>query len=98
MSASVQLLESTGTALRDALARQDWSVIGELDQQCRQAVEAAMAEGARDETQLRQQLQTLLDLYRELVMVCQAEQQKLAGALIQAHKSHEGAKVYQLFT
>jgi len=98
MTASVELLESTGSALRNALARQDWAMIGELDQQCRRAVEAAMAESPRDEEQLRQHLQTLLDLYRELVQVCQSEQQQLAGELVQLNKSHNGAKVYQLFS
>lgn len=98
MSASVQLLESTGSAMREALARHDWTVIGELDLQCRQAVEAAMVEASRDESQLREHLQTLLDLYRELVRVCQEEQQKLAGELVQTHNARHGAKVYQLFS
>lgn len=98
MSASVQLLESTGSALREALQRHDWTIIGELDHQCRQAVEAAMVEASRDESQLRESLQTLLDLYRELVQICQEEQQKLAAELIQSHNARHGAKVYQLFT
>lgn len=98
MSSSVQLLEATGSALRDALARRDWSAIGELDVRCRQAVEEAMVEAVRDETQLRERMQELLDLYRELVATCQAEQQRLAGELVQLNQSRQGAKVYQLFT
>ena len=47
MSSSVQLLETTGFALRDALVRRDWAAIGELDVQCRQAVEEAMVEAVR---------------------------------------------------
>jgi hypothetical protein len=43
-------------------------------------------------------MQTLLDLYRELVMTCQAEQRRLAGELVQLNQSQQGAKVYQLFT
>lgn len=97
MSSSVQRLEATGSALRDALAKQDWSAIGELDQQCRQAVDEAMVEAVRDEAVLRTRMQELLDLYRELVTVCQAEQQRLAGELIQLNQSQQGAKVYQLF-
>ena len=31
MSPAVQLLETTGSALREALATQDWSAIGALD-------------------------------------------------------------------
>ncbi|AYC32521.1 flagellar protein FliT [Pseudomonas cavernae] len=97
MSSSVQFLEETGSALRSALASQDWTAIGALDLQCRQAVEEAMVEPARDETLLRARMQELLDLYRQLVTVCQHEQQRLAGELIQLNQSQQGAKVYQLF-
>ncbi|WP_341782158.1 flagellar protein FliT [Ectopseudomonas mendocina] len=95
MSSSVQHLQATGTALRDALARQDWAAIGELDLQCRLAVEAAMVESDGDD--LREGLEQLLGLYRELVTVCQSEQQRLANELVQLNHSRQGAKVYQLF-
>jgi len=97
MSSSVQRLEQTGSALRNALASQDWAAIGELDLQCRQAVDEAMLESASDEETLRVRMQELLDLYRELVNVCQAEQQRLAYELVQLNQSQQGAKVYQLF-
>ncbi len=98
MSSSVQLLEATGSALRDALDRRDWGAIGELDAQCRQAVDEAMVDAVRDEGQLRERMQELLDLYRELVLACQAEQRRLAGELVQLNQSQQGAKVYQLFS
>lgn len=97
MSFAVQLLDETGSALRAALENQDWAAIGELDQQCRRAVDAAMVDAVRDEEQLRSSMQELLDLYRELVTVCQTEQQRLAGELVQLNQSRQGAKVYQLF-
>lgn len=97
MSSTVQRLEATGCALRDALARRDWSAIGTLDAQCRQAVDEAMVEAVNDDV-LRARMQELLDLYRELVSVCQTEQQRLAAELIQLNQSQQGAKVYQLFT
>lgn len=96
MSSSVQRLQATGSAMRDALAKQDWAAIGELDLQCRLAVDAAMVD-SRDEEELRGSMESLLALYRELVTVCQAEQQRLASELIQLNQSHQGAKVYQLF-
>jgi flagellar protein FliT len=98
MSTSVQRLQEAGSALRNALATQDWVAIGELDQQCRQAVDEAMVEAVRDEDVLRERMQELLDLYRELVSVCQAEQRRLAGEMVQLNQSQQGAKVYQLFT
>lgn len=97
MTSTVQRLEKTGSALRRALADQDWAAIGELDLQCRQAVDEAMVESASDEDTLRARMQELLELYRELVSVCQAEQQRLANELLQFNQSQQGAKVYQLF-
>lgn len=97
MNSCVQRLEKTGSALRSALASQDWTAIGELDVQCRQAVDEAMVEPVVDEDTLRARMQELLDLYRELVNVCQAEQQRLAQELVQLNQSQHGAKVYQLF-
>lgn len=97
MSSSVQRLQETGSALRSALANKDWTAIGELDLQCRQAVDEAMVEAILDEDVLRARMQELLDLYRELVGVCQAEQQRLASELLQLNQSQQGAKVYQLF-
>ncbi|MGE4405958.1 flagellar protein FliT [Pseudomonas sp.] len=97
MNASVKRLEETGSALRDALAQQDWAAISLLDRECRQAVEEAMRESARDEVMIRQRLQELLGLYRELVTTCQTEQRRIADELLQLNHSRQGAKVYQLF-
>lgn len=97
MSSSVQRLQETGSALRAALATQDWAAIGELDLQCRQAVDEAMVEVLNDEGTLRARMQELLDLYQELVTVCQGEQRRLGAELLQLNQSQQGAKVYQLF-
>ncbi|KIQ02567.1 MULTISPECIES: flagellar protein FliT [Pseudomonas] len=97
MNTSVQRLQSTGSAMRQALSTQDWAAIGELDLQCRQAVEEAMVDAADDDGALRARMQELLDLYKDLVSACQAERQRLAGELIQLNQSQQGAKVYQLF-
>lgn len=97
MNTSVQRLQSTGTAMRQALSTEDWAAIGELDLQCRQAVEDAMVDAANDDGALRVRMQELLDLYKDLVSACQAERQRLAGELIQLNQSQQGAKVYQLF-
>lgn len=97
MNSSVQRLQDTGTALRSALATQDWTAIGRLDLQCREAIDEAMLDVADDEETLRTRMTELLDLYRELVNVCQSEQKRLAGELVQLNQAHNGAKVYQLF-
>lgn len=96
-SSTVEQLKNTSTALRDALAQQDWQAVGELDLQCRQAVDSAMADPHQQTDELRDRMQELLDLYREMVEVCQAEQQRIAGELRQINLSKKSAKVYQLF-
>ena len=74
MKPAIDLLELTGEALREALASRDWLAIGELDRQCREAVEAAMVEPL-DAEALQLRMQELLALYRQLVFTCQQEQQ-----------------------
>ncbi|MEK0363728.1 flagellar protein FliT [Pseudomonas sp. CBC3] len=97
MSAAVKRLEETGNALRDAMVQQDWTAISVLDLQCRQVVEAAMNEAREDEPAIRQRLEELVSLYRELVTTCQTEQRRVADELIQLNQSKHGAKVYKLF-
>lgn len=97
MSAAVKRLEETGNALRDAMVQQDWTAISVLDLQCRQVVEAAMSEVGDDEPAIRQRLEELVGLYRELVTTCQAEQRRVADELIQINQSQQGANVYKLF-
>jgi flagellar protein FliT len=97
MSAAVKRLEETGTALRDAMAQQDWTAISVLDVQCRQVVEAAMVEPRDDDSTIRQRLQDLVALYQELVAACQAEKRRVADELIQLNQSQQGANIYKLF-
>lgn len=97
MNASAKRLEETGSALREALVQQDWTAISVLDLECREVVEAAMSEPKRDEAAMRQRMQELLGLYRELLDCCQAEQRRASGELIQVNQSQRSAKVYQLF-
>lgn len=96
-SNTVEQLQNTSTALRDALAQQDWQAVGKLDLQCRQAVDSAMADPHQENDELRERMEELLDLYRELVSVCQAEQQRIADELRQINQFKQGAKVYQMF-
>lgn len=97
MNASVKRLEETGSALRNALSQQDWAAISMLDRECRNAVDDVMKGSERDSVVLRQRLQELLELYREMVSTCQVEQRRIAGELRQLNQSQQGAKVYQLF-
>lgn len=97
MNEAVKRLEETRTALHDALAQQDWTAISTLDLQCRQVVEAALTEPREDEAALRLHLEELLELYRQLVTTCQAEQKRIGDELRQLNQSQQGAKLYKLF-
>ncbi|MFB1010444.1 MAG: flagellar protein FliT [Thiopseudomonas sp.] len=97
MNSTVLQLEQTHSALRDAMQRADWEAIGGLDQQCRQAVDLALTDPHTPVEVLRDRMQELLDLYRELVEACTGERQRIAGELVQMNQSKKKAKVYQLF-
>ena len=56
-----------------------------------------MQEQERDNDQVRQRLQELLDLYGELVMTCQLERVRVAGELRQLNQPKQIARVYKLF-
>src|SRR5690554_3557920 len=96
-TSTVEQLQNTSSALRAALQEQDWQAVGQLDLQCRQAVDNAMADPHQDTDELRERMQDLLDLYHEMVSVCQAEQQRIADELRQINQSKHSAKVYQMF-
>ncbi len=97
MSATVLQLEQTRLALHDALVQSDWESIGSLDLQCRVAVDQALADPHAPVEQVRVRMQELLELYRELVEACSAEQNRIAGELLQMQRTKKKAKVYQLF-
>lgn len=96
-TSTVEQLQHTSTALRDALAQQDWQAVGRLDLQCRQAVDNAMSDPHQNNDELRERMQELLDLYQDLVSACQSEQQRIADELRQINQSKQSAKVYQMF-
>lgn len=97
MSAAVLQLQQSGTALREALQNNDWEAVGALDLQCRQAVEQALSDPHSQAQELREKMHELLELYRDLVASCQAEQKRIADELIDMQQSKKNAKIYQLF-
>ncbi|MCK9238680.1 MAG: flagellar protein FliT [Thiopseudomonas sp.] len=97
MSAVVLQLQQSGTALREALMNKDWEAIGALDLQCRQAVDDALSDPHSPAEELREKMQELLELYRDLVSTCQTEQKRIADELVGIQQSKKNAKIYQLF-
>ena len=95
MQEAIEKLESTQAALREALERQDWEAIGELDSLCRQVVDEVMAQGGAGEAQVVQRLGELLDLYRDVLEACENEKNLVGDELRQLRQSSAGVKAYQ---
>ena len=94
MQEALEKLESTQAALREALERQDWDAIGELDSLCRQVVDEVMVEG-QGNAQVIEGLGELLDLYREVLEACEAEKHQVGAELRQLRQASAGVRAYQ---
>jgi flagellar protein FliT len=95
MQEALEKLSSTQVALREALERQDWDAIGELDSLCRQVVDDVMAQGGAADAEVVQRLGELLDLYREVLEACEAEKQQVGAELRQLRQASVGLQAYQ---
>ncbi|EJL95082.1 flagellar protein FliT [Pseudomonas fluorescens] len=97
MSLVLQRIADTREALVTALAERNWEAIGELDLACRSCMEDVMAEAALDEDALRNNLEELLHVYKELLEVAMGERQAIANEMSQITQAQKAAKVYHLF-
>lgn len=94
MQEALEKLATTQAALREALERQDWDAIGELDSLCRQVVDEVMALGEGN-AQVIEGLGELLELYREVLEACEAEKQQVGAELRQLRQASAGLQAYQ---
>ncbi|AZZ75066.1 hypothetical protein PS925_05196 [Pseudomonas fluorescens] len=97
MSLVLQRIADTREALVTALAERNWEAIGELDLACRSCMEDVMAEASLDEVALRDNLEELLHVYKELLEVAMGERQAIANEMSQITQAQNAAKVYHLF-
>ena len=97
MSLVLQRIEETRDALVDALAERNWEAIGELDLACRSCMEDVLSEASMDEVALRDNLEELLHVYKELLEVAMGERQAIANEMSQITQAQNAAKVYHLF-
>jgi flagellar protein FliT len=97
MSPVLQRIADTREALVGALAQRNWEAIGELDLACRSCMEDVMAEASLDEAALRNNLEELLFVYKELLEVAMGERQAIANEMSQITQAQKAAKVYHLF-
>ncbi|VEF09912.1 flagellar protein, FliT [Pseudomonas fluorescens] len=97
MSLVLQRIADTREALVGALAERNWEAIGELDLACRSCMEDVMAEASLDEVALRDNLEELLHVYKDLLEVAMGERQAIANEMSQITQAQNAAKVYHLF-
>ena len=97
MSLVLQRIEETRDALVDALAERNWEAIGELDLACRSCMEDVMSEAAVDEVALRDNLEELLGVYKQLLDAATGERQAIVDEMSQITQAQKAAKVYHLF-
>jgi flagellar protein FliT len=97
MSLVLQRIEQTREALVGALAERNWEAIGELDMACRSCMEDVLSEVILDEAALRDNLEELLGVYRQLLEVAMGERQAIVDEMSQITQAQNAAKVYHLF-
>lgn len=97
MSLVLQRIEQTRSALLEALAERNWEAIGQLDLACRSCMEDVLSEAPEDESALRENLEGLLGVYRQLLEVTMGERQAVVDEMSQIHQAQNAAKVYHLF-
>jgi len=97
MSLVLQRIEQTREALVGALAERNWEVIGALDLDCRSCMEDVMSEAILDEAALRDNLEELLGVYKQLLEAATGERQAIVDEMTQIHQAQNATKVYHLF-
>lgn len=96
MSAA-QRIAQTREALVEALAERDWEAIGRLDLACRECIDTVTLETAANQPDLRDNLEELLSVYRQLIDVATGERQAIADEMTQLNKAKQASKMYDFF-
>jgi len=97
MSLVMQRIEQTREGLECALAERNWEAIGELDLACRSCMEDVLSEPSVDEVALRDNLEELLMVYKQLLEVAMGERQAIVDEMSQINQAQKASKVYHLF-
>ncbi|EJN35006.1 MULTISPECIES: hypothetical protein [unclassified Pseudomonas] len=98
MSEVIARIEQTRELLLAALASRDWDTVGELDLQCRLRIDDVLTEARGNEADVRDSLEQLLQVYRQLIEVASGERQSIVDEMTQIRQAKNAAKVYHLFS
>jgi hypothetical protein len=88
-------LEETIHNLGEATRNKDWSTLGEMDIEARQAIEAALATGTSPSEEVQRLLSDLQSLYQEMISACQLERDHIQDQLMASRKRQEAVGNYQ---
>lgn len=97
MSVALKRIEETREALVGALADRDWETIVKLDLACRACMEDVIGAEVPNDPQLRNNLEELLTVYRQLIDTATGERQAIADEMTQITQAKNATKVYHLF-
>ncbi|MBA6114563.1 MULTISPECIES: flagellar protein FliT [Pseudomonas] len=98
MSEVITRIEQTRDLLLAALASRDWDAVGELDLECRLRINDVLTEAQGQEADVRDSLEQLLEVYRQLIEVASGERQSIVDEMTQIRQAKNAAKVYHLFS
>lgn len=93
---ALEKIQATRQALETALVNEDWEAVTALDLDIRACLDGALADKTVDAQLLRENLEGLLVLYRQLVDVTSRARQSIASEMTQAKRGYEAAKVYNM--
>ncbi|WP_301360341.1 flagellar protein FliT [Stutzerimonas nitrititolerans] len=91
----IQSIAALKASLQEALAKQDWEAMGELDRRCRALVAEAAVGDASGDPALREQLEELSRLYVVLQQAARAERDRVAGELTRLNQSKQVNQAYR---
>ena len=98
MSSELQRFDETRDALLNALSAKDWDAIGRLDENCRTCIDDMLGAPALDEGVVKERLEGLLQVYRDLLDATIGERQAIADEMTQINQAKNASKVYHLFS
>ncbi|WP_313309673.1 flagellar protein FliT [Stutzerimonas nitrititolerans] len=91
----IQSIAALKASLQEALAKQDWEAMGELDRRCRALVAEAAVGDASGDPALREQLEELSRLYVVLQQAARTERDRVASELTRLNQSKQVNQAYR---
>jgi len=91
----IQSITALKASLQEALAKQDWETMGELDRRCRALVAEAAVGDASGDPALREQLEELSRLYVVLQQAARTERDRVASELTRLNQSKQVNQAYR---